>query len=78
MANGPGRACRRDDVAVVATRGTPATAAAPAAADEEAGVVISICTCILHFTSSIGVLFAPNRVSTTRTNIQCQGEGGGG
>jgi hypothetical protein len=51
MASGPGRLRRRDEARAGEI---PAAGTAPA---DEAGGAISICTCILHFTSSIGVLF---------------------
>lgn len=51
MASGPGRLCGRD---VARAEEIPAAGTAPT---DKAGGATSICTCILHFTSSIGVLF---------------------
>jgi hypothetical protein len=59
MASGPGRLRGRDEVR---TGEIPAACTATTGA---AGGATSICTCILHFTSSIGVLFVLT-VSTKR------------
>ena len=62
MASGPGRLRRRDEARADEI---PAACTAPA---DKAGGATSICTCILHFTSSIGVLLVPN-VSTPRKHL---------